>query len=215
MSPRGEAGRGRRRLSEDAIIANALELLDTKGFDGLTMRALARRLNVQPMAFYHHFPNKNALLDRLADEILGAIELPPMDMGWEGWTRQFLERIKDALVAHPNRVKLILARPGAGADYANMFGGFVGTLAEAGVDTRLIHTTWHLLISYLLGYLQQFHAQVRTIDRGPRPHDGPAANLDLIAREIVTCDDNREFDKGLDLIIAGVQSSLTAAAASK
>lgn len=208
MSPRGEAGRGRKRLSEESIISNALELVDTQGVDAMTMRALAERLQVQPMAFYHHFPNKNALLDGVTDQVLASIEIPPLDLEWETWTRQFLHRMKEALVVHPNRVELILARPGTGADYANMLGGFVGTLAREEVDPPFIHSVWHLLISYMLGYLQQFHATVRTLDRGPRPTNGPASNLALIAREIQTCDDDHEFEVGLDLIIQAIASRI-------
>ncbi|MFQ5966450.1 MAG: TetR/AcrR family transcriptional regulator [Acidimicrobiia bacterium] len=208
MSPRGEAGRGRERLSEESIVATALELIDREGVEAVTMRRLAEGLGVQPMAFYHHFGNKNALLDRVADEILAGIELPPRDLDWDAWTRQFLNRTKDALLSYPNRVDLLLSRPGSGGDYANMFGAFVGTLARQGIDAGLIHTAWHLLISYLLGYLQQFHALVRTLGRPGRPPEGPAQNLALIASQIETCDEEREFEAGLDLIIGAIQDRI-------
>lgn len=209
MSPRGEAGRGRERLSEEAIVTAALQLIDHDGVQAMSMRKLAGRLDVQPMAFYHHFPNKDALLDRVADEVMGTIELPPSDLDWDEWTRRLLHQMKHALVRHPHRVELILARPGTGADYANMFGGFVGVMARAEVDGAAIHTAWHLISSYLLGYLQQFHAAVRTIPR-LRPLGGPAENLLLIADEISHCDDDDEFDAGLDLIIEAIRSRIEA-----
>ena len=207
MSPKGEAGRGRERLSEEAIVTAALQLIDRDGLQALSMRKLADRLDVQPMAFYHHFPNKDALLDRVADAVIGSIEVPASDLDWAEWTRRFLHNMKDALVRHPRRVELILARPGTGADYANMFGGFVGVMAKAEVDGAAIHTAWHLVTSYLLGYFQQFHAAVRTIPR-LRPLGGPAENLLLIADQIASCDDDHEFSVGLDLIIEAIQSRI-------
>lgn len=209
MSPKGEAGRGRGRLSEEAIVDAALVLIDRDGPRAMSMRKLADRLDVQPMAFYHHFPNKDALLDRVADEVMGTIELPPSDLDWDEWTRRLLHHMKDALVRHPHRVELILARPGTGADYADMFGGFVGAMAKAEVAGTAIHSAWHLVASYLLGYLQQFHAAVRTIPRR-RPSEGPAQNLRLIANEIALCDDDYEFDAGLALIIEAIRGSIEA-----
>lgn len=44
----------------------ALELVDEQGLEGLTMRALGRRLDVEAMALYHYFPNKSALLEAVA-----------------------------------------------------------------------------------------------------------------------------------------------------
>jgi AcrR family transcriptional regulator len=53
-------------LSRERIITAALELIETEGLEGLTMRALGRRLGVEAMALYHYFPNKAALLEAMA-----------------------------------------------------------------------------------------------------------------------------------------------------
>ena len=45
-------------------------MLDRYGLADLTMRRLATELGVQPSALYHHFPNKQALLAAVADEVL-------------------------------------------------------------------------------------------------------------------------------------------------
>ena len=94
-------------------------------------------------------------------------------------------------------------------------GVFVGSslprrfrIAEVDVDADLADYVGECL-AVLLSHpavKKQFHAQVRTIDRGPI--DGPARNLELIAREIQTCDDSREFDKGLNLIIQAIQTQV-------
>ena len=53
----------REQLSQERIIAAALELVDEHGLEGLSMRALGRRLGVEAMALYHYFPSKAALLE--------------------------------------------------------------------------------------------------------------------------------------------------------
>ena len=55
-------GRGRRTpLSRERILEEALRLVDEEGLRALTMRALGKRLGVDPMSVYNHVPGKAAL----------------------------------------------------------------------------------------------------------------------------------------------------------
>lgn len=70
--------RPRKRLEPGRILVAAAKLLETSGTD-FSMRELARALGVDPMAVYHYFPNKTALLQALADHHfarLGDLEMP-------------------------------------------------------------------------------------------------------------------------------------------
>jgi TetR/AcrR family tetracycline transcriptional repressor len=52
------------------IVRAALALMARKGLDGVTMRALAARLHIKGASLYHHFPNKQVLIDHMADALL-------------------------------------------------------------------------------------------------------------------------------------------------
>ena len=54
-----------RNATEEAILDAAREALAEKGFDGLTMDAIARKAFVSRTAVYFYFPNKRAVVDRL------------------------------------------------------------------------------------------------------------------------------------------------------
>lgn len=62
MSRRGPGRPSRPTLTREAILPAALQLLEREGLAGTTMRALARALRVDPMALYHYFPDRDALL---------------------------------------------------------------------------------------------------------------------------------------------------------
>jgi AcrR family transcriptional regulator len=51
-----------------ALIAAARRLLEAEGAAALSLRAVAREAGVSPAAPYHHFIDKNALLDAVASE---------------------------------------------------------------------------------------------------------------------------------------------------
>lgn len=59
-------GRG---ISREQAVRTALDLLDDVGLDGLTLRALAARLDVQAPALYWHFTGKQDLLDEMATQL--------------------------------------------------------------------------------------------------------------------------------------------------
>lgn len=52
----------------DRILRAARALFSKSGERGVTMREVARRAGVTPMAIYRHFPNRQALLNRIGDE---------------------------------------------------------------------------------------------------------------------------------------------------
>ena len=58
--------------------------MDDDGLDKFTMRRLATDLGVEAMTLYHHFPNKDAILDGVAETVLNAMTPEPFRR--TGWT---------------------------------------------------------------------------------------------------------------------------------
>ena len=57
-------------ITRERIVAAALDLLDEDGMEGLTVRALATRLEVRPPALYWHLRNKQELLDEMSTTVM-------------------------------------------------------------------------------------------------------------------------------------------------
>jgi AcrR family transcriptional regulator len=64
----GHLTTGETRNAEAAILAATRDLLVAGGIDGLSMRAVADRVGVSATAIYHHFANKQALVDRVVHD---------------------------------------------------------------------------------------------------------------------------------------------------
>jgi len=56
-------------ITRDAIVDAALAVLDDVGMDGLTVRAVAERLDVKAPALYWHVRDKKALLDEMGTRV--------------------------------------------------------------------------------------------------------------------------------------------------
>jgi AcrR family transcriptional regulator len=95
------------------VVAAALAVVDRDGLESLTMRALGRELGVDPMAAYHHVPNKAAILQGVVEAILIAIPLPPPEtvMPWPAGVRLIARSYRQSLLAHPNALPVASTQP--------------------------------------------------------------------------------------------------------
>ena len=62
------------RMTKDRILSAARAVLESEGIDGLTIRRVAQRAELSPMALYRHFADKDALLNALMEDGLAAWE---------------------------------------------------------------------------------------------------------------------------------------------
>lgn len=62
------------RMSRDHILSAAKVVLEREGIDGLTIRKVAQRAELSPMALYRHFADKDALLNALMEDGMSAWE---------------------------------------------------------------------------------------------------------------------------------------------
>lgn len=65
-------------MTKDRILSAAKAVLEDEGIEGLTIRRVAQRAELSPMALYRHFADKDALLNALMEDGLAA---------WEGIVR--------------------------------------------------------------------------------------------------------------------------------
>lgn len=94
------------RMTKDRILSAAKAVLQREGIDGLTIRRVAQRAQLSPMALYRHFADKDALLNALMsdgmaawEKIVGGIRArDPMD-----WLETLGEAYLDFALAQPHR----------------------------------------------------------------------------------------------------------------
>jgi TetR/AcrR family tetracycline transcriptional repressor len=96
-------------LTKAVIVAAALDLLDEVGMEGLTVRALAARLDVRAPALYWHVRDKAELVDEMATEVWRGITAEfaaiPEGTPWYDDLRRFCAVLRIALLAHRDGAK--------------------------------------------------------------------------------------------------------------
>lgn len=112
MSPARTPKKRPAPVTRDEIVTASLAIIDAEGLDALSMRRLARDLGIEAMSLYHHFPNKDAILDAVVAAMIRQMTLPdPMPSSWVDQLVELIDAFRRALVAHPNAVPVMLTRP--------------------------------------------------------------------------------------------------------
>jgi AcrR family transcriptional regulator len=143
-----------RGLSKDAVLNAALEIIDAKGLDAFSMRALAQRLKVYPTAIYWYVPNKNALLAEVVRVALRDTvpKSPPAD--WEPFLTKLFHGYRDAVRKHPNIAPLIGAQlvSNWGADF-KLVDSVLEALSAAGFRGEQLLAAYDVLIAAMVGFV--------------------------------------------------------------
>lgn len=135
-------------LTRAAVLAAAGELIRSGG--ELSMRTLARRLDVAPNALYSHVRDKTDLLDQLLDDTLSAVAAPA-DGPPRAGVETMMTSTYDTLTAHPELVPHFLRRQGARGPHAIALGEVLdGQLARLGV--RDVPEARRVLIVHAIGF---------------------------------------------------------------
>jgi TetR/AcrR family transcriptional regulator, tetracycline repressor protein len=210
----------RARLSKRAVTDRALKLADADGLDALTIRKLAQDLGVTPMALYWHFRSKEDLLEGMAEQIWGEIDVR-VDAAVPWWTQlqRGLESLLKVLRAHPSAPQLLLQHEkrneaalrateaaleilrGAGfdAEYATeiarstLWTGIMLVMSESGYKHKLSgeeHAEW----------LRRSHLELAMLPAARYPR------LVECAGPMAECDPDLHYKLGVELFIAGVRA---------
>ena len=108
---RAANGNGNGKITRDAVLAAALDIIDRDGADALSMRRLARALGRDPMILYRHAPGKAAVLDGVAETVLAQLTVDSADPDWASQLRAIARRFRALALAHPHVVPLLVTRP--------------------------------------------------------------------------------------------------------
>lgn len=207
------------KLTPTQIAEVALTIVDQKGLDGLTMRALADAMGVQCPVLYRLISDKQQLLSEMAEVMVGRVSLDDLGHG---------EPYQD-LAESVRRIRLVLLEQ---RDGARIIGGsfcakhntlraaeaMLGLMARVGLTGSRAMQTMKIIFSFVLG---------ETLEQQGLPHDAKKAERELLNSAREALDDpyftfltfelledhlfqfEQCFESGLALLLAWIREETT------
>jgi AcrR family transcriptional regulator len=122
-------------LTYEGIVATAVQVMKAEGLQRVTMRRLAQELDTGPASLYVYVANTAELHAAILEELLGAVDLTPVDGqgDWRDRLTQVLLSYLRVLFEHPSLAhSALVARP-SGTNYLALVEAILALLHEGGV----------------------------------------------------------------------------------
>jgi TetR/AcrR family tetracycline transcriptional repressor len=196
----------RQTLTRARIVEIALGIIDREGLGALNMRRLAADAGVKPMSLYHHFRNKESILDGVAEAIAAAaIGLPPGEADWRDRVRFLFTSLHLLVKAHPRALPLIstgVIRTPSGRRWME---ALMTALLEAGFTADRAARVYHALGAYTLGLgyagLLALDVPAEAIVGRLVGHWADYPNLMRVGMRLTDWDQPGEFEVGLEVLL--------------
>jgi AcrR family transcriptional regulator len=173
---------GRAGLDRARIMAAAVDLIDTHGLRGLTMRRLGQQLGVEAMALYHYVPGRETLLDGIVEYVVdGLYGDPDVHLSantWQDYLQRLAHGVRRMALAHPQVFPLVATRPPAAPwirpplRSLRWIDSFLGTLNNHGFSDGKAVDAYRAFSSFLLGHLL-LEVSAMGVDTGPIDEPAP------------------------------------------
>jgi TetR/AcrR family tetracycline transcriptional repressor len=173
-----------RGLTTERVVDAALRAADEGGgIEAVSLRRLARALEVTPMAIYRHVRNKSHLLDLMAERLLEQVDLAQDEMAtWQDRLRRLLGSYQTIAAAHP-AAPFLLSRPFVSPTAPRVTEALLAILNSAGFDARQSARLLQVVSGMLLGPALH-RATWAAASRGPSPDTSrQQASMEALAAE--------------------------------
>jgi AcrR family transcriptional regulator len=225
---RDAAHSGDGKITRELVFKVALELIDRHGADALSMRRLGAALGRDPMILYRHAPAKAALLDGVVETVLGQLKVDPADPDWAAQLRSVARQYRALALAHPNVVPLLVTRPLATPLALRPRGtlrpleNVLDLLTRAGFSGPDALHVYRALFGFLNGHVLN---ELQEVVENPDETDDllrlglyrlPIGEFPLLrglAHALASYDGAAELERGLDILLTGLATSLSPAVA--
>jgi AcrR family transcriptional regulator len=211
----------RRALTREAVVAAAIEVLDSGGIDGMNMRAVAERLGTGPASLYAHVSGKDELLALIIEKLSGDIPLPvPGAAPWQDQLKDAIRAMRRLFNEHKDLARASLGNIPTGPNAMTLINALLGVLREAGLPDQVIAYAVDILPLYATAtayeeslyqgmgfedggeeYIMELRRYWSSLPADRFPH------IVALAVPLTTNDgpDDR-FEFGLDALVRGIES---------
>jgi AcrR family transcriptional regulator len=159
----GRLGGRARGLELDDIVAAAVAVADAAGTEAVSMRRIARELDVGTMSLYWYVASKEELHQLMLERVQAEAEAPEPSGDWRADLRGYARAMRAAVLRHPWAIDFLGIGPPSGPNDARNAERLMGALDGLGLDIvsamRILLTFGTYVIGAALREIQEIRWQ--------------------------------------------------------
>ncbi|MFG2437668.1 TetR/AcrR family transcriptional regulator [Streptomyces sp. NPDC048508] len=202
------------KLTADRIVEAGLAVFAETGYHGVSMRRVAERLDAQAGSLYYHVPNKEALLQLMADQLArqaydagtAALSALPKQARWQARVEAQATSLRQSIRRHPGGAVMFADSPKVLSTGAlSLMERLLQTLSDAHVPEDDRGTAADTLLSHITGFVLQEQSEP------PAPPFTAQKGAEVLARFPMTVtasshNDDEQFIRSIRLICSGIET---------
>lgn len=206
----------RKPIARENIVEAAFRILDEDGLEGITLRKVACSLGIRAPSLYWHFKSKQALIDAMADAMIGDVaRVIPDGQPWRQTLLQIGREFRLAFKARRDGARVYAGTFLATENVLRVGEASIAALMGAGAPACFAATAAMDLVYYTMGFV---------IEEQSWPGDGSMealgeAFMALAEARFPHCwqardvwsevDFDARFEQGLGLMLDGIELRLS------
>jgi AcrR family transcriptional regulator len=215
-------------LSRDRIVTAAIDLIERRGAEAVSMRLIATELGCGVMSLYNHVPSKGVLLDEVARRVMSGIEFTATPgASWQDQVRAQARAFRAVARRYPRSTMVTVSRASTSEAGLRPIENALATLHEAGFGGAEAVLIMRSFVGFILGSLLREVGATPALDGPPGNEPGGAPGyvpregqpgldpaefpqLTSLHAELTRHDPDTDFEFGLDLLVHAIAALLPA-----
>jgi AcrR family transcriptional regulator len=183
-------------LTRSQIVDAAISVIEDGHYEGLTIRSLAKALDVAPMSLYRHIHDKDDLLDEITDRFLSITWRPKKDdENWREWILDAAKRFRQLLVSQPAVLHVFLSHPVASSVALERMDVVLGVLYDAGFSVEEANRTYAAIHTYTIGFSALEASRSKWVST--------SKENDAAMKHLASFTTKKQFVVGLEMLLSG------------
>lgn len=181
---RGRPSKEKNNLNAELIINEAKCMMADSG-KVPSMRAISKELNVDPMALYYYFNNKNVLMEGVASSLMSEIYVPNGKLDWKQELKELSKSYLAILQKYDGLLTTLLSMSSNSPSdvFISRFGLIVGLL-------KLTNDQEKAFLDLLVDYLHGFSVALACDSTGELTIDYVDNSLEFLFKGVQVCASN-------------------------
>ncbi|RBQ17518.1 TetR family transcriptional regulator [Spongiactinospora rosea] len=202
-------------ITRERLVRVALELLNEKGMDALTVRALASRLGVGAPALYWHVRNKQELLDEMSTfvmrRVIGALSAITGGAGWRDDMAAYARVLRSEYLLYRDGARIFSGTRFSDPEVVKAKEPWLGRLTAAGFSLAAADDAIDLVTAFVVGFVIEEQERGQSAGADPARYSlagrdawlGEGADLVKAAGHLRDDGDQR-FERQLGVLLDGL-----------
>lgn len=201
-------------ITPAAVAEAAFNIVEADGADALTMRRLGAELGVAAMAIYNHFPDREAILDAVAERALAGLLDGPMPAVWKARLRRIITAVHTLADAHPRVFAVVATRPNRPRAFFPIMAESLDALRSAGLGRAAAVRWYHTFLMLIHGYaawratLERYANAAAKVATVAREGDGLSAEELADFQAVHSVSPRAQFDHAVEQLLGALETEI-------